>query len=274
MISLKKLILENAEYSLPSMEFDSAGDSFCVRGAKTKTLSPEHLRTIRDTMMSNPTPSQEKKIKDIMVKSLVGLICRDAGLIANRYKQHGITRDDLISAGLIKMLQITWPRIDWGLETLPQTFIMKEIRGHMTNFANKQVKKQGLTGVGDKDVSSMLRLDAPISGKEGDEMTAYDIIGGTFDNEFEEADFMQRLYKSLRKSINPSSKLAKEKDLALQNFLGLENERYTGSTLSRQDLSKEIGTNPAGIWNWYNEWSEKIKRLKEKNPNLFNENKK
>jgi hypothetical protein len=105
-------------------------------------------------------------------------------------------------------------------------------------------------------------------------MTAYDIIGGTFDNEFEEADFMQRLYKSLRKSINPSSKLAKEKDLALQNFLGLENEKYTGSTLSRQDLSKEIGINHAGIWNWYNEWSEKIKRLKEKNPNLFNENKK
>jgi DNA-directed RNA polymerase specialized sigma subunit len=271
MTSLKQLILEEEEYSIPGTEFASAGESFCVRGAKTKGLTPEQLQTVRDVMSDNPTSKQEEKIKEIIIKSLIGQICNDAGKIANRYKQHGITRDDLISVGIEKMLKLTWPRIDWKRDTTPQTFIMAEMRGHMTNAANKEVKKKGLSGVGDQSRVSTMSLDAPISGKEGDDMTAYDIIGGSFDNETEEADFMERLYRYLKSKIKPGTKTSDNKLRSLENFMGIEDDEYTGYSLSRKELADELGINHASIHAWQQDWSEILKQLKQSRPELFSE---
>lgn len=271
MISLKSLLLEE-EYSLPGNEFSSAGDSFCVRGGKTKGLTPEQLSSIRNIMSGNPTKEQEDKIKEIMVKSMVGIFCLEAGKIANRYKQHNITRDDLISAGLEKVLTLTWPRINWTRDTQPSTFIGREFVGHIINAANKEVKKKGLSGVGDStEVGSMMKLDAPISGKEGDDMTAYDIIGGSFDNETEEADFMERLYRYLKSKIKPGTKTTDNKLRSLENFMGIEGDEYTGYTVSRKELSDELGINHASIHAWQQEWAEILKKLKQQRPELFNE---
>jgi hypothetical protein len=271
MISLKKLLLEE-EYSEPGTQFSSAGDSFCVRGATTRGLTPAQLQTVRNIMTSNPTEEQEDKVKQIIIKSMVGIICNEAAKIANNYKQHNITRDDLISAGLEKVLTLTWPRIDWERTTQPSTFIGAELRGHMINFANKEVKKKGMSGVGDEaEVGSMLKLDAPISGKEGDDMTAYDIIGGSFDNETEEADFMERLFRYLKSKIKIGTKTTESKLRSLENFMGIQDGEYTGYTVSRKELADELGINHASIHAWQQEWAEILKKLKQTRPELFNE---
>jgi len=277
MISLKKILLEQDDteiYSEPGTQYSSAGDSFCQRGAKTKGLTSDQLQIIRDVMTSEPTEKQEDQVKKIIIQSMVGIICNDAAKIANNYKQHGITRDDLISAGIEKMLTLTWPRIDWKRTTQPSTFIANEMRGHMINFANKEVKKKGLTGVGDEtEVGSMMKLDAPISGKEGDDMTAYDIVGGSFDNETEEADFMERLFRYLKSKIKLGTKTSDNKLRSLENFMGIEDGEYTGYTLSRKELADELGINHASIHAWQQEWSETLKKLKQERPELFNEEK-
>lgn len=274
MISLKKLLLEEEEYSIQGTEYLSGGDAFCRRGAKTKGLNPEQEQIIRDTMLSNPTSKDEEKIKEIMIASQTGQFCKDAGNIANRYQQHGITRDDLISAGLEKLLTLTWPRIDWKATNKIGTFLANEMRGHMTNAANKEVRKKGLSGVGEKDVTSVMKLDAPISGREGDDMTAYDIIGGSFDNEVEEADFMERLYRSIKPGIKTQLKSGPMQLQTLQGFLGVdENGQYTGDYRNVKDLEKDLGINHVQIRNWWKNYEDYLKKLKQNRPELFSEEK-
>ena len=203
---------------------------------------------------------------------MIGIICNDAGYLANKYKQYNITRDDLISAGLENMLRLTWPRIDWTRPEKPSTFIADELRGHMTNFANKEVKKKGMSGVGDdSQVGSMMKLDAPISGKEGSDMTAYDIVGGSFDNEVEEADFIEKLFKYLKRTLNPAQATYANKLRSLENFMGIENGKYTGYTISRKELADELGINHASIHSYQQPWINSLVQLKRTRPELFNE---
>jgi len=273
MISLKKLLLEE-EYSEPGTQYSSGGDAFCQRGAKTTKLTDAQEKIIRATMIAGPSSSDEDKIKKIMIASQTGQFCKDAGNIANRYVQHGVTRDDLISAGLEKLLTLTWPRINWSAKNTIGTFIANEMRGHMRNAANKEVRKKGLTGIGDSEEqgASMTRLDAPVSGRDGDNMTAYDIVGGSFDNEVEEADFMQRLYRSIKPGIKMQLKSAPFQIQTLEGFLGVdENGKYTGDYRTIKDLEKDLGINHVQIRGWWKNYEDYLKKLKKNRPELFNE---
>lgn len=274
MISLKKILLENEEYSIPGTEFTSGGDAFCKRGAKTKGLTYEQEKVIRDIMLSDPTPEQEDKIKKIMIASQTGQFCRDAGLIANRYAKHNVTRDDLISAGLEKLLKVTWPRINWNAENKIGTFLAEEMRGHLRNAANKEAKKKGLSGVGEEESVGIYSLDTPVSGKDGDDMNAYDFIGGSFDNETEEADFMSRLYRSMKPRIKADSKKRDMELETLQGFLGVdENGKFTGNYRTIKELEKDLGINHVYIRKWWKDYENYILRLKKNNPDLFYEGK-
>jgi hypothetical protein len=203
---------------------------------------------------------------------MVGVICNDAGYIANKYKQHGITRDDLISAGIEKMLTLTWPRIDWKRTTQPSTFIANEMRGHMTNFANKEVSKKGMKGVGGEKLKSMSKLDAPIPGKDGEDMSLSDIIG-TFNDPVEEADLVEKLFRHLKRTLNPNQATYQNKLRSLENFMGIEDGEYTGYKIERKELADELGINHASIHAWQQPWIAELERLKQNKPELFNEEK-
>lgn len=275
MRSLRKLLLESDEYSIQGTEYTSGGDAFCKRGAKTKKLKPEYEKTIRGTMLNNPTAEEEDKIKKIMIASQTGQFCKDAGQIANRYRKYNITRDDLISGGIERLLKFTWPRIDWNAENAIGTFLAEEMRGYMTNVANKEARKRGLSGMDSETEVSMLSLDAPISGKEGDSVTAHDIIGGLFDNSYEEADFMRKLYTTLKKRIDTTLKSGKAKEQSLEKFIGIEDGKYTGKSMNAREafFTGEIEASKGSIYNWYEEWSEYLVDLKKRRPDLFNEEK-
>lgn len=247
--------------------------SFCKRGAKTSPLTDEQLNTIRDIMIKNPTEEQSRGIQNILVKSMVGLLCRSAISVREKYKNWGVTLDDLISAGLDGIAR-SFNKIDWDRETKPQTYLNNIAYGYMINAAKKATKR-GVSGLGDEgEAPSMMKLDAPISGKDGDDMTAYDLIGGSFDNEFEEADFMERLYKSIKPGIKMQLKSGPLQLQTLQNFLGIdENGEYTGVSISIPELAKKLNVNHVQIRNWNKKYADYLINLKKKRPELFNENK-
>jgi hypothetical protein len=296
MISLKKILLEEEEYitRIPSptdpdyiddeeqsddkedkkkKPESSVGDTFCRRGGKTTPLTIAQERSLRGIMLGSPTEEQETKIKEIFIKSQIGQFCKDAGNLANKYRHHGITRDDLISAGLVKLIELSWPAINWTVPTRIGTFLADSMRGHMTNFANKEVNKKGFVGLGDEKSDPVKSMDAPIPGGE-DDMTAHDIIGGSFDDPVEEADLMERIYRSIKKGIKPHIKSAPSQIATLRGFLGIdENDRFTGDYRNVKDLEKDLGINHASIRVWWKAYEDYLKKLKQKQPDLFNEEK-
>jgi len=174
------------------------------------------------------------------------------------------------------MLRLTWPRVNWEAGNPIGIFVSKEAKFYMKNYANKEVQKKGLSGVGDDEVAPMMKLDAPISGKEGDSMTAYDIVGGSFDNEFEERDFMEKLYRYLKNQI-PQGRQSTEAQIAsLGTFLGVDKDgEFTGKYIPYTQAKEEgpVNATKQSIYNWYNTYTGILQNLKRTRPELFNEEK-